>query len=185
MPSPIDAKQAEHGDMVALLVGGFDPPTIDHARAVEALLALPDIKHVWVAPRARGAKGTGSDHVRAMATMFCADMMTSTRAQVTCCTAGLDKGIESPAALLTLCRVKFPYLRFTLAAVAPDQEGDIVVSLRNQPSGKNRVIRLDDFLPATDGIHARIADGRDESRNICAPVWRYIQTHRLWRGKNA
>lgn len=181
-PSPTDAKQMKIGDTVALFVGEFDPPTMDHYRVIEALLAWTGVSHVWVCPMS----GASDDHVRATTSMLCMDFASGGR-QISHCTIALDKKMTVAKDALDWVRTHFPYLKFQLASLYPnvpieaEQFFQIAFGSGAQTSNGATGIVLDKFLPAPADVKARIAAGEDQSRNIITPVWNYIQKNRLYR----
>lgn len=186
-PTPQDAKQMEYGDMVAMFVGEFDPPTMDHVRAVEALLARPEIKHVWICPISTSKDQNHVAHVRNMATIFCMDFSSSGR-QLSCCTAMLERKITTFKEAIEWARSTFPAYAFRLATVAPEVAGDVEstyfvtlgVSGAVAPEGTS-VLALENYVSVPKDLKTRIRSGIDESRNFVQPIWRYIMKHILYR----
>ncbi len=179
-----DPTQLALGDTILLLTGKFSPPTMSHYRAVEALMSRPEWKKIWIAPFY-----TNDSHVKNMITAFSIDLCANGK-QVSCCTVGLDKQIPSSREIADWVRNKFPYLKFRIAVVDPDQcpedsEKTVFVKLGIRgdtvPDGAD-LIALENFAPVPVDIQERIKNGSDESRNIPAPVWNYIQRHKLYRG---
>ena len=181
MSSPNDAKQPADGDMIALLVGDYDPPTMDACRAAEALLAKSGIDGVWLCP----LSGSNSIHARNMASLLCTHFSASGR-QVSLCSVALDKNME-PAMLSKWCRQRFPALRFRLASVQPMEVQDsertlfMVFGSGKAPHGADGV-SLGKFAAVPSDIKERIARGEDRARDFVLAVWAYIQKNRLYRG---
>lgn len=182
-PNPHDAKSTEPGDGIVVLVGSFDPPTMDHWRAVEALLARPDVKHVWLAP----LHGENNDKVMSM-TMLLATDLAAGHKQPTVCTVALDKKLTDTKELMSWIRGRYTANPFRLAAISPDAVEDSYPTIKVAfgpgagTTGSTESVVLDKFLPVPADVKARIQGGSDESRNFPAPVWEYIQRHKLYRG---
>lgn len=178
-PGLADCRQASDGERVLLLCGDYDPPSLDHLRAIEAAGSSGRFDAVWVLPTPPG----GRDRVGDMCSLFCADLATS-GVRATLCRAALDKGL-GPAEALAWCRRKFPTLRFSLGCMAdrPSPGADVVFRMASQRLGENApkiVVSLDKYVPAGD-IVGRIREGRDESARLTPGVWAYIQGRRAYR----
>lgn len=182
-PKPQDAKQLNVGDSVALFVGAFNPPTMDHYRAVEALFKEPEIKDIWICPLA----GDDNANVRNMTALFCFEF-SSTGKQISHCTAALDKDLKTAPQAIEWVRAKFPYLKFKSATVAPETstDRDVVYFIKLGVAGDtvpigSRMIALTDYAPVVPDLKVRIKGGSDEGRSIPFPIWNYIQKHKLYR----
>jgi len=182
MPSATDAKQIEPGANIILLVGSLDPPTMDHFRALEALSVYDGADSVWLCPL---SNQENTMHVRAMCSIVCSDIA-GTGKQVTLCTAALDKKMGSGQELAAWVRKRYPDYKFRVATVSPEKCADecktfeVVLGQATPSSDADQVV-LDKFLPAPKDLLTRIKNGSDESRNFQAPVWAYIQKHKLYR----
>lgn len=170
------------GDTVAVLVGRFDPPTMEHVRAIDALSSYSGVGHVWICP----LSGKNDAHVRNMSSMLCSDFAANGK-HVSYCTAALDKSISDPKLALAWIRERFAYLNFRMASTNPDYGIDTEKTFyiafgpgAVTPAGSIGIV-LENYLPVPADIEARIRAGQDESRAIVAPIWRYIQKHRLYR----
>jgi nicotinic acid mononucleotide adenylyltransferase len=184
-PTPGMAAKPQSSDKVVILSCGLNPPTNEHMAMVSAL-ASRKIGDVWLAPEAEEDEATGC-HVKAMCTIFCAEAKASGRADVTCCTAGIDKGMKAKD-ILSWCRRTFPNKSFELATPMIDSwlKGTPVdyVLERKRAGGPNKsvlgqIVKFD--YVQLGGISKSIAAGRDESRNFFPAVWTYIQKHGLYR----
>jgi len=169
------------GDTIALFVGSFDPPTMDHYRAVEALQTCPEIKQVWICP----LSGASDNHVRGMASIMSVDMATSST-KVSLCTIALDKTMTEAKQAIDWVRAKFPYLKFKAATLNPDSVADSQPTIQVflgvagvVAEGASAVTAK--FTVSPPDLKLRIKSGSDESRNFVAPVWNYIQKHKLYR----
>jgi len=178
-----DPKPLTIGDTVLLMTGSFSPPTMNHYRAVEALMSRPEWKHIWIAPIY-----SNDDHVKGLTTTFVVDLCANGK-QISCCTIGLDKKLSSTQDVTDWVRKKFPYLNFRIAVVDPDpcpkdSEKTVFVKLGVKgdvvPDGAD-LIALESFSAVPADLLERIKNGSDESRNIPPPVWNYIQRHKLYR----
>jgi hypothetical protein len=184
-PNPLDAKQPEYGDAVAVLVGKMDPLHMDYCRAAEGLLSRSDVKHVWVCPLSSSPEA--DVHVRNMTTIFCSDFSLNKR-QISCCTVALDKKIGDAAAIASWLRSKFPFLKFTLATLASeparDQQPTIAIRLgvaaSETPAGASLML-LPQYMPSPTDLKTRIGSGLNEERHFIAPIWGYVQSKRLYR----
>lgn len=181
-PSPHDADVTKFGDTVILFVGSFDPPTMEHYRAIEALLSRPEAQHIWVCP----LSGSNDRHVRDMASILVNDFSSNGKL-VSYCTIALDKKMTDHKQAIEWVRNKFSYLKFQLATVAPDVAPDTSSFFqiafgqsRVTPQGATGII-LDKFAPIPPDLKGRIKAGMDETRNFITPVWDYVQKHRLYR----
>lgn len=170
--------------MIALLLGSFDPPTLDHERAVGALLSYSGIESVWVCP----SFGSNADHVRNMCQAFCLGMSAGGK-QVAACTVGLDKKINDRLCVAEWISSKFRTYSFRTAYVAPldvgiDVDGAMCVQIGNacSPVSSGQVaIKLDKFIPVRQDLKESIRAGNDEGRSVPLGVWAYIQNHKLYR----
>ena len=160
-----DAPEPRDGDSVVLLVGDYDPPTMDYSRAIEALCKSKGVEGVWACP-------VGSeDKQRAisLATAFCADMSSTISRGLTCCTAGLDRSL-TPEGLHEWCSKRYPTLKFKVASLKE-------VSFAGEEGG---VIKVAKFL-RVGNVRDRIASGSDESRSFTAGTWSLIQARKYYR----
>lgn len=176
-PKATDAKQPTDNDVVALLVGSYDPATLDYLRAAEALLARPDVQHVWITPI-----GSSSD-AKAMASSLSIEISTVTRRPAAFCSVGLDKKIVEPEVLAGWCRSKYPTLKFDLASIDVPTKSGFWIKFASQQATDGelrRVVALDKHLPAGDVV-TRIRGGSDESRWFTPAIWGIIQNRRLYR----
>lgn len=169
------------GDKIALFVSNFDPPTMDHVRAAEALAAYSGISRVWICP----ASADNDSHARNMSSILCSDL-TANGKSVSLCTVGLDKKLNAAEALAWV-RSKFKYLRFQPAVVSPEAvlPGEETIQVLFGPGkaiqeGTTGIV-LDKFLPVVPDLKARVAAGMDESRSFPSPIWDYIQKNRIYR----
>lgn len=171
------------GDIVALLVGSFDPPTMDYQRAVEALKARPEIKHVWLCP----ISGAADEHVKAMGQML-AIHMSSSASRCSYCTISLDMKMDA-VKTMEWVRARFPYFNFRFASLAPDFHPDTQQSFQVHlgsaglvPEGATPVV-ADKFVAAPGDMKIRIGASLDESRHFAIPVWNYIKKNGLYAGE--
>lgn len=176
-----------------LFVGRFDPPHINHVRAASALMRRSDVESVWVFPLA-GPYESSAEHVRNMCTIWCADMSLGGE-KPTCCTAGLDKGLQTASEAWAWMRMRFPTLNFKLAMFENEfdfaedcHDGHALWSSYTVKVGAGRVTAnlgpgfvVLNFPPVPRDLEERIIGGSNESRNFIAPVWDYLQKHRLYR----
>lgn len=177
-PSPMDAKQVEPGNIVALLCGSYDPAHIGYFRALEALAAHKGISQVWVTPFYSPGRG---DHLQNMCTMLATEATIATSKQVGCCTVALGKHYVSPDEIRRWCQNAYPDVLFKIARL--DGTGDIAVLYANEKldhASSAEPISLP-CLPPPGDLEARIAAGEDASRHFCQPIWGYIQHFRLYR----
>lgn len=174
--TPHDARQLSSGDTVVLLVGQYDPPHIGYSRAAEALFSQPGVSDVWLTPV------SGFAEAKEFCMIMAADMSSSGR-QVGCCTAGIDKDLAEPEAVVAWCRKSFPYLKFKVATMEDDVKADFMVKFASQqpiaPSGT--IVSLGKYLPPPKDLKDRIAKGLDESRSFQSPVWARMQARRTYR----
>lgn len=172
-------RQPGPGDTVCIYVGDFDPPTIDARRVVDAMLARPDVSGVWLCPLSGSQK-----HVWNMGTMFCAEYAAQTGKLLTFCGVARDKGL-SPVEMAAWARKKYPDIRFKLAGsllCAEDTEPCYYVRFFGQPDAPAGTVPVSlDKFHSVNGIRERIVAGHDESKNVSACVWEYIQKHKLYR----
>ena len=176
--------QLKAGDRVALFVGNFNPPTIEHFRAIEAVLTRPEINRIWIAP----LSGENDLHVRAMVSILAADFCSRGKI-VSNCTVGLDKKMSDHKQIADWVRTKFQYLKFQLMTVAPETAPDIESFLQisfGQHGGTNATgstaVILDKYPPVSSDLKLKIQAGMDESRNFIAPIWSYLVKNKLYRG---
>lgn len=178
-----DPNPLETGDTILLLVGEFSPPTMNHYRAIEALLGRPGWKNIWITP-----SGIDDGHTRNLTNILAADFSANGK-KVSCCTIGADKAL-SVSDTISWIRNKFPYLNFRIAVVDPDpcpkdSEKTVFVKLGvrgdSVPEGAD-LIALENYLPVPIDLKDRIKNGSDESRNLIPSIWNYIQRHKLYRG---
>lgn len=180
-PSPNDAKQLEPGQRVVLLAGTFDPAHIGYYRAAESLCARAGVSQVWLAP----FSGKSSpEHVRNMCTVLASDVTVAAGRQVATCSVGLDKGFLSPDEIRGWCQRMYPDVSFILARIdglACREDIDV----RFMDSGPSECHAMETvFLRCASvpsDLTARIAQGRDVSRQFSANVWEYVQRERLYR----
>lgn len=169
------------GDTIALFVGSFNPPTMDHCRAIEAVKASSGINHVWVCP----LPGAADPSVRAMVSILSFDM-TANGNRVSLCTIALDKKLDSTQAVEWV-RTKFPYLNFKVATLAPETVPDsqqtlqVFLGTAGVVAEGAAAVVAEKYAPAPPDIKERIKAGSDESRNFVGPVWDYIQKNKLYR----
>ena len=169
LPAMTDAPEPKDGDCIVLLVGDYDPPTLDYFRAIEALCKSKGIEGVWVCPVGSEDK----QRVVSLATSFYADASSTISRRLTCCTVGLDKGF-SPEDLCKWCQSKYPTLKFKVALLKD-------VSFAGEDGG---VVKVSKFLRIGD-VRDRIAEGSDESRSFTAGTWSLIQARRYYRSTPA
>lgn len=177
--SPLDAQQAAHGDLIALFVDEFDPPTVNHARAAEAFARCHDVKQVWIAPTFEDGSQRG-----ALASILCADVAAATRRELAVCTVGLDKKIQSPDDLIAECRKRFPYHKFVAASIGSrfTEQCHFLAFRGVIPPPKAKVIQANDFLYIDCAkVRADIKAGKDQERNLPEAVWGHIQKKRIYR----
>lgn len=172
------------GEHVALLMGPFDPPTMDHVRAIEALLKQDGVNHVWICPLASSPE-TG--RVKDMCVALCMELMfTGKRASI--CTIALDKGWKDPQLLVNWFKKSRPDLGMRPAYVAPsdpviEAENSIAVVVGSPlevPLGTT-VVPMPSYVPVRKDIRESIGAGHDEARNLPKSVWAYVQKNRLYR----
>ena len=182
-PLPTDGVQAKDGDTIVLLFGKYNPAHMGYFRALEALVRRP-VAEIWVTPL---YSLFPIEHVQNMCTILSTEASVATKRQVGCCLAGL-KGFLRIDEFLPWCRSKYPGLRFVSAKLCGFQrsdKADIEVRFAGQElsSGKDDVY-VPQFLPVPQDLAERIGSGSDESRNFLAPIWEYVQKHRLYRGSH-
>ena len=178
-PSPMDAKQVEPGNRIALLCGDYDPAHIGYFRALEALVGRKGIDEVWVAPFY--SDRTGSEHIQSMCTTLATEASTATKKLVGCCTVALSKRYRSPDEIRVWCQHAYPDVMFTIARL--DGTGEIAVLYANEKldaSSKAELVTVP-YLPPPKDLRERIAAGEDMARHFCSSVWHYIQHFRLYR----
>jgi hypothetical protein len=182
-PTSPDA-EPQDGDHIALLMSPFNPPTMDHVRAVEALLKWNNIKHVWICPLASDAD---IKSVKEMCCEFCIEL-TLMGKRTSICTAALDKLWREPAPLVEWFKKHCPRLGLHPAYVAPNDppieaENAIAVMIGTPEAAPlgTTIVPLSVYLPVRDDIRESIGTGHDESRNLTRGVWAYIQKNRLYR----
>lgn len=157
-------RQANDGDKVVLLVGDYDPPTMDYLRAIEALQLEKGVDHVWACP----VKSEDKERARLLTMSFCAEVA-SRKKPVTCCTVGLDRDLD-PDGLASWCRQRYATFRFETVSVSDvkfaGEEGDGV--------------KVSKFLRVGD-VRDRIGSGYDESRSFTPGTWSLIQARKYYR----
>jgi hypothetical protein len=171
-----------------LFVGKFDPPHINHVRAASAIMRHSDVESVWIFPLA----SDNDKHVRNMCTIWCADMSLGGEKPV-CCTAGLDKGLATATEAWEWTKARFPALDLKMAMFEKefdfaDDDKDAVWSSYTIKTGGGRVTAnlggrfiVLNFPSVPPDLVERIKGGSNESRNFIAPIWDYLQKHRLYR----
>lgn len=172
------ANERKDTDTIALLVGKFDPPSIDHYRCIDAILSANLANRIWVCPL-----GNDDEHVRAMAALICTEATQPGRL-VSLCSVALDKGLESPDELRIWCERKFKN-RFILGFLDSELKRStgiaVVVGNKVAIENGNAQIVLPKFLPVHEDIKSRIKNGRDERKSFIPSVWNYIQKNKLYR----
>jgi hypothetical protein len=162
-------------EFTAMLVGHYDPPTLDYVRAVEALRA-DGYGTVYSCPVSSGNKEHDA-HVRAMTSIL---SMESSVGNIVLCSVGLDKGLSASDMRLWLEK-KYPNSRFRVAFLASDPQPDgVPIVIGNISKNLHDPIYIPRHLSCQEGIVERIAAGRDESRGFTALVWNYIRRHGLY-----
>lgn len=181
-PKPTDAKQLDAGNLVVLLVGDYDPASLDYARAAEALSERKGVDQVWLAPLANRAR---PEHVQNMCTMLALDVTASSGRQVGCCTVALSKRYDTPDELVRWCRNAYPDVLFRVARIDGNATADdtavIFANEEGSVADARDVVSLREYLRQPADLRERIAAGRDASRSMPDPVWRYVQQYRLYR----
>jgi nicotinic acid mononucleotide adenylyltransferase len=176
MFNPNDVKQPDPGDRIALLVGNYDPPTMDYYRAIEALLSFGGIKNVWLCPL------KANDDIWAMTNSLAVDFCVNGRPLTAC----LLKN-KTPTDYAAWARKRYPELNFTIASVEKeeqDSEKTIFVKIGNEAvttSQQVDVLVVDKFVPMPIDLKDRIKGGSDEARCFIPAIWNYIQKHKLYR----
>lgn len=177
--SPIREPQA--GEEAVLLFDKLDPPTMSHVRAIEALYAK------WQSPiLVCPLSGARDESVRAMCSILCVDLCAS-KTQAWMCSVGLDRKISDPKEILEWLTVRKKGIVFVPACIWPDQLktggkfAQVILGKGGQPSEFAIPLIVGWQLAIPDKIEERIRSGIDESRNIPAPVWAYIQKKKLYR----
>ena len=187
-------------DTIGLLVGRYDPPTLDHSRAAEVLSTTRGISQVWLCPLQFDVPqdcwpgiAEHQQHVRNMCTILAMDMSSAGK-PVAACTVALDNKVQPcmnrVGAVLETCRKKFPYYKFRPALVVSatgiadyyeEQEEDALIFkfAGDDPSVKRGIPVVLRYAPTPAETLNRIMAGMDESRHFCKPVWDYIQSHNL------
>jgi hypothetical protein len=171
---------------VGLLIGDYDPPTLDYNRAAETLSSMRDIGQTWLCPVSSGDDVQNAT-IANMLTILSADMSSSGKT-MSACTVALNKGATSPKDVLTLCRCMFPYLKFKAALIGSQAflqlpEEDFFVfrfASEDRASSTGTPIVLGKFARA-GSTKASIAAGRDESHKFCPAVWSYIKSKGIYR----
>lgn len=171
-PAMADAPEQRDGDSVVLLVGDYDPPTMDYVRAIQSLLSGKGVEGVWACPIRPPDKQRSS----ALTMAFCSDMAPAVKGKLTCCTVGLDKWLDADG-LLSWCQSKYPTLKFKVASM--DGSSGMPVVFAGEDS-RGDVVKVTKFLRVGQ-IDGRIAVGSDESRSCPAGVWSLIQSRRYYR----
>lgn len=175
---PQNLKSPEHGDNILLFMDKFDPPTLDHARAIDALFTYG--KWVWLCPIDTNKNACD------MANIITVDMRANNK-NVDFCSAAVDKKINVED-FLSWIRKKYPDQNFIVASLngqyfeVKRQWISVVVGEKSgqvKPGGI--VLSVEKFLPSPTDIQKRIISGSDESRHFIRPVWDYLQRHRLYR----
>lgn len=170
------------GDTIILFVDQFDPPTMDHAKAVTALSSHG--KWIWICPLTPVGDG---QKVRDMSSILATDLK-SMGAEASLCTVALDKKLDVEG-LLVWVNKRFPTFKFITASLKDnifDKKGT-TLCIRIGKSGQTipaggQLVLIEQCLAVPVDIQKRIANGSDESRHIMKPVWDYIQKHHLYRG---
>jgi len=184
-------REPKEGEEVVVLMDDFDPPTMSHVHAVETLVAAghcPIILCPMPVNRTSVGAGpaVGDADIRAMASILCADLCSS-KVQTWLCTVALDKGMRDPREVLKWLEENKKGVAFLPASVWPV---DLIIERRfiqivfggySTSSKFAEPIAARKYLAVPLDIRSRIAAGMDESRNIPAPVWAYIQKKRLYR----
>jgi len=175
-----NVKAPADGDTIILFADCFDPPTLDHSRAAEALLLLHS-HWLWLCPLPP-IEPKHAEHVRNMTSVLTFDLK-----RVSTCTVALDKRVGVDG-LLEWAQKRFPKNKFVVAsmreAVFSRKTTTLCVKFGSQegvvPPG-GTIVPLDKYLPTPADVKQRIASGSDESRHFVRPVWDYIQKRRLYR----
>jgi nicotinic acid mononucleotide adenylyltransferase len=176
-PNANDVNEIKDGETIALFLSKFDPATMDHWRAIEALLKRQDTKNIWLVP-------IGSEHGRHMATIMAADFGANGNKITTCQTM---KTNDKEAADWISSHFKKYKFRAVVLASENDEFTEvnepIVIRFKSQHAKTETidVIGLDNFLPSPMDVIERIKCGHDESRNFIPAVWNYIQRKKLYR----
>lgn len=177
--NPLDAAQVSHGDLIALFVDEFDPPTVNHARAAEAFARCQNVKQVWITPSWQ----EGSQRVD-LASILCADVCSSTRRELGVCRIGVDKKISSPDDIIAECRRRFPYFNFVPASIGVrfNEQSHFMAFRGVIPPPKAIPIDAANFLSLDcNRIRRDIISGKDVGRDLPEAVWGYIQKKRIYR----
>jgi len=166
--------------MIVVIAGNFDPPTHDLSNACDAVFKRAEVK-TWMCPL---STLTDKTHVKNMAMLFCQSYYAAKTKNVSCCTVGLDKGLDTQG-LLQWARNKYPSESFRLMTFGQEEDKETVYRIRfdqNPVSDiKDISIHLSKAVCVSNGIKERIARGVDESRNVYGRIWDYIQYHKLYR----
>ena len=118
-------KEPRDGEMIVLLTDSFDPATLDHERAIRALLALKGVSSVWACPLG----GYGKE-AKDMCTILCSAIGDR---RLGMCTMAFDTDVRLPQAARDMCLKRFKGLKFKIAAVAERfaAQADFVVQFGN------------------------------------------------------
>ncbi len=179
------ASKPSSSNKVILLSGQFNPPTNEHLAMVVAL-AKRHKGDIWLAPEVPQQKM--KSHVKAMCTIFCAEAKASGKADVTCCTAGIDKDMTA-VEIEKWCKRTFPNKTFELAMrmvnmYSSNVPANYILYRKSLSWGPtcgiyDETVKYDSI--DLEDIVKSIKAGHDESRNIFPNVWQYIQKHKLYR----
>jgi len=181
MFSPSDAKEPESGDLIVVLVGDYDPPTMAYYRAIEALFKRPEVNHVWVSP----SRSKIASFSWEMASILALDFAVNKK-QIGQCLLN-DK---SPNEIISWLRNNKRYSdkKFRLASVDdPLADSEITYCIKlgikgdTSPEGVE-LITLEEYAPIPMDFKERIKAGSDESRIFIPAIWSFIQKNKLYRG---
>jgi hypothetical protein len=167
-------------DLTAMLVGHYDPPSLDYVRAIEGLRA-DGYSTVFLCPVSSGHKDHDK-HVMAMAGI----LSVQASAPVVLCSVGLDKGLDGAAIRLWLEK-RHPEMEFKIAFLSsdPQGEGTPIVIGNISKSSTHEPIYIPRHLSCQVDVVKKIGAGGDESRSFPPLIWNYIRKHDLYMSKEA
>lgn len=168
----------ERPHTTVLLVGHYDPPTLDYSRAIEAIRAA-GYQYVWLCPISSG-NAEKDRRVSAMTEILGIELGRDKKDWAVCLT-GIQKNFDGVGVRQWYER-RFPGRKFLVAYLSsdPQSEGVPVVIGNVSKSTEWEPIYVPKHLSCQVDVGKRIAGGGDEHRSFTPLVWNYIKRHGLY-----